>query len=226
MSHLPKPEEKASAVQSMFDRIAPRYDLVNRLMTFGQDVRWRKRAVSSLRLPFGATVLDVACGTGDLCREIEDAGMQAIGLDFSFGMLKAARTTAPLVQGDGLHLPFRDSSIDGITCGFAVRNVVDIPRLFEEFARVLRQRGRIAVLEVSQPEGALKRAGHHAYFHRVVPFVGGLLSDKDAYSYLPESTVYLPPEPEFVKIIETAGFSVRVEKLMMGATQLILGTRR
>jgi demethylmenaquinone methyltransferase/2-methoxy-6-polyprenyl-1,4-benzoquinol methylase len=210
----------------MFDRIAPRYDLINRMMTFGQDVRWRRRAVEQLHLPIGSVVIDVACGTGDLCREIESAGMQAIGMDFSFGMLSAAKTTVPLVQADALKLPLRDASVDGITCGFAVRNVVDIGSLFEEFARVVRRQGRIAIIEVSEPSGALTRVGHHVYFHRLVPFVGGLLSDKDAYSYLPESTAYLPPTTRLIEMLATAGFDARAEKFMMGSAQLFVGTRR
>jgi len=226
VSHLPAPEEKSGAVRSMFDRIAPRYDLLNRMMTFGQDVRWRRKAVADLRLPFGSVVVDVACGTGDICREIEDAGMTAIGMDFSFGMLAAARTSAPLVQADALKLPLRDSSIDGITCGFALRNVVNIGLLFEEFARVVKSRGRIAILEVSEPAGMLTRAGHHLYFHKVVPFVGGIVSDREAYSYLPESTAYLPATAKLVEMLDEVGFSAGAERLMMGATQLLVGTRR
>jgi demethylmenaquinone methyltransferase / 2-methoxy-6-polyprenyl-1,4-benzoquinol methylase len=209
----------------MFDRIAPRYDLLNRLMTFGQDVRWRKRAVRDLHLPYGSTVADIACGTGDLCRELQAAGMHALGFDFSFGMLAAAKTSVPLVQGDALHLPLRDGSVDGITCGFALRNMVDIGDAFTEFARVVRPRGRLAILEVAEPKGAMTRAGHRLYFHRVVPLVGGLISDRDAYSYLPESTAYLPPSDRLLEMLRDVGFSASVEKLMMGATQLIVATR-
>ena len=209
----------------MFDRIAPRYDLLNRMMTFGQDVRWRKRAVKELHLPFGSTVADIACGTGDLCRELQSSGLNALGVDFSFGMLTAAKTSAPLLQGDALHLPLRDGAVDGITCGFALRNLVDIGDAFEEFARVVRRRGRIAILEVSQPTGAMTRMGHHVYFHRVVPLVGGLISDKEAYSYLPESTAYLPSTDRLLEMLSDVGFSANADKLMMGATQLIVGTR-
>ena len=225
MAHLPAPDEKYSAVRTMFDRIAPRYDLLNRMMTFGQDVRWRKRAVRDLHLPFGATVADIACGTGDLCRELQESGLNPIGIDFSFGMLAAARTSAPLVQGDALHLPLEDDSVDGITCGFALRNMVDIGEAFAEFARVVRHRGRIAILEVSEPAGTMTKMGHHVYFHRVVPLVGGLISDKDAYSYLPESTAYLPSTERLIEMLREAGFAANADKLMMGATQLIVGTR-
>jgi demethylmenaquinone methyltransferase/2-methoxy-6-polyprenyl-1,4-benzoquinol methylase len=209
----------------MFDRIAPRYDLLNRMMTFGQDVRWRKRAVKELHLPFGSTVADMACGTGDLCRELQSRGLNPIGFDFSMGMLSAARTSAPLVQADVQHLPLNDASVDGITCGFALRNFVDLGEALTEFARVVRPRGRIAILEVSEPSGTMTRAGHRVYFHKVVPLVGGLLSDKDAYSYLPESTAYLPPTEKLLEMFRRVGFAANSEKLMMGATQLIVGTR-
>src|SRR3954452_19202589 len=109
-------------VREMFDTIAPRYDLVNRLMTFGLDVRWRKRTVRELRLPSGALVLDLAAGTGDLCRELTQAGSRPVGVDMSYGRLAAARTAAPLVQGDALRLPVPDGAADGVTCGFALRN--------------------------------------------------------------------------------------------------------
>ena len=223
---LPEGAEKAGAVRRMFDAIAPRYDLVNRVMTFGMDVSWRRRGVAALGLPAGARVLDVACGTGDFCKELERNGLKAFGLDFSFGMLAAARTAAPLMQADALRMPARTGSFDGITCGFALRNVTDIGQLFSEFARVLRPRARIAVLEVAEPERGPLRAGHRLYFHRVVPIVGGVLSDRDAYRYLPESTAYLPPRAELVGLARRAGFDdARSDLLALGAAQLITGTR-
>jgi demethylmenaquinone methyltransferase / 2-methoxy-6-polyprenyl-1,4-benzoquinol methylase len=210
----------------MFDRIAPRYDLVNRVMTFGMDVGWRRRAVRALGLPRRSVVIDVACGTGDFCREAEEAGLMPVGLDFSFGMLRAARTGAPLVQGDGLRLPFKAGEADGVTCGFALRNVTSIPSLFDEFARILRPGGRVAVLEVAQPRARALRAGHHLYFHKVVPLIGGLLSDGAAYRYLPESTAYLPPRDELLGIVRAAGFTDAVsDPVGLGAVQIITGTR-
>jgi demethylmenaquinone methyltransferase / 2-methoxy-6-polyprenyl-1,4-benzoquinol methylase len=222
----PAAEDKARAVRSMFDSIAHRYDLVNRVMTFGLDVGWRRRAVRELQLDRGAVVLDVACGTGDFCRELLRAGKVAVGLDFSAGMLAVARTDAPLVQGDALSLPVAPGSLDGITCGFALRNVADIGLLLGEFARGLRTGGRIAVLEVAEPVPGLLRAGHGLYFKKVVPVIGGLLSDRSAYRYLPESAAYLPPPEELVRIIEVAGFTdVRRTALALGAAQLLTGTR-
>ena len=144
---LPEGEDKARAVRRLFDTISPRYDLVNRVMTFGMDRGWRRRTVRELALPSGSVIFDLACGTGDLCRELVGAGDRAVGFDFSHGMLLAARTDAPLVEADIQRLPVRDGSADGATCGFALRNVVSLPDLFAELARVVRPGGRIALLE-------------------------------------------------------------------------------
>ena len=138
----------------MFDRIAPRYDLLNRMLTFRMDVGWRRTAVNSLQLVAGARVLDLACGTGDLCRTLDAAGYQPIGVDFSAGMLAAARTDAPLVRADATRLPFPDGALDGLTCGFALRNFVDLAPVLAECARVLRPAGRIALVDVSEPTSA------------------------------------------------------------------------
>jgi demethylmenaquinone methyltransferase/2-methoxy-6-polyprenyl-1,4-benzoquinol methylase len=224
---LPQGAAKVQAVESMFDRIAPRYDLLNRVLTFGMDVGWRHRAVAALGLPRGARILDIACGTGDLCRELQHAGYVAVGIDRSAGMLAAARTSAPLVRSDGLCLPVADRSMDGIVCGFALRNFVSLGPFFAECARALRPRGRVSLLEVSEPANPLLRFGHSAYFGRVVPLVGGLLSDGAAYRYLPKSVAYLPPEPELLQQLACAGFpDARRISLSVGIAQLLTGTRR
>lgn len=210
----------------MFDDIAHRYDLLNRLLTFGLDVAWRRRTVRELRLPVGSRVLDVACGTGDLCRELDRQGHHPVGLDFSAGMLASARTAAPLVQGDALALPLATASVDGVTCGFALRNVVDLHRLWDELARVVRPGGRIALLEVAEPESAVLRWGHSLWFGRVVPAVGGLISDRDAYRYLPRSVAYLPPASQMLADLEEAGFEDTNRALLPpGAAQLVVARR-
>jgi demethylmenaquinone methyltransferase/2-methoxy-6-polyprenyl-1,4-benzoquinol methylase len=225
-AELPQGAEKEQAVRAMFDRIAPRYDLVNRIMTFGMDVGWRKRAVRELRLPADGVVADVACGTGDFCREVIKIGRRAVGFDVSFGMLEAARTDAPLVQADGLKLPLRAASVDAVTCGFALRNVLDIPTLFEEMARVVKPGGRIAIIEVGQPRSAVTRTGHAFYFRKVVPLIGGALSDREAYRYLPRSTAYLPPSEELIASLQGVGFKeTQVKQLGLGAAQLITASR-
>ncbi len=222
---LPAPAEKAAAVDAMFDTIAPRYDRLNRILTLGLDVGWRRTAVRSLGLRGDGCVLDIACGTGDFCREVETSGARAIGLDRSAGMLAAGRTRAPLVRGDGLFLPVRDRTFDGITCGFALRNVVALDPLFAECVRVLKPGGRFAFLEVAEPESAVVRAGHSLYFRHVVPFIGGLLSDRAAYRYLPDSTAYLPPADELIRRLTSSGFVGVTRKLLgLGAAQLLCGT--
>jgi demethylmenaquinone methyltransferase/2-methoxy-6-polyprenyl-1,4-benzoquinol methylase len=223
---LPRAEDKAQVVEDMFDRIAPRYDLLNRLLTFRMDVGWRKTAVGSLQLVAGARVLDLACGTGDLCRTLTAAGYQPIGADFSAGMLAVANTDAALVRADATHLPFPTGTIDGLTCGFALRNFVDLGPVLDECARVLRPRGRMALLDVGEPTSAPARAVHGFWFRRVVPFVGGLLSDRSAYAYLPASTAYLPPPAQLLEMVAAAGFAdVEHRRLGAGAAQLITGTR-
>jgi demethylmenaquinone methyltransferase/2-methoxy-6-polyprenyl-1,4-benzoquinol methylase len=223
---LPQGEAKQRAVRSMFDAIAPRYDLVNRIMTFRMDVGWRRRAVRSLGLPTRSTVVDLACGTGDLCRELAAAGLRPIGADLSLGMLANARTDAPLVQADALHLPFPDASVDGLTCGFALRNLVDLAGSLAEVARVVRPGGRVALLEVAEPGSRVLRWGHGLYFGTVVPRIGALLSDADAYRYLPRSVVYLPPPAALVAAVRGAGFDDADRRLLSrGISQLLTGTR-
>ena len=223
---LPEGDEKVVAVRSMFDAIAPRYDLVNRVMTFRMDVGWRKRTVRDLALGPGSTVLDLACGTGDFCRELQRAGLRPIGMDLSFGMLAAARTTAPLVEADALTLPVPDGAVDGVTCGFALRNFVALEPFLAELGRVVRPGGRIALLEVAEPPNPVLRWGHGVYFGTVVPKIGGLLSDPAAYRYLPKSVAYLPPPDELLAMVEAAGFvSVRRTLLSTGISQLITATR-
>ncbi len=223
---LPTGEEKVAAVRSMFDAIAPRYDLVNRIMTFRMDVGWRRRAIRELALPQASTVIDLACGTGDLCRELAAAGLRPVGLDLSYGMLAAARTDAPLAQADALAMPLPDGSVDGATCGFALRNLASLTPFFAELGRVVRPGGRIALLEVAEPANPVLRWGHGVYFGKVVPLIGGLLSDPAAYRYLPRSVAYLPAAPEMLADLADQGFE-RVERTLLstGIAQLITATR-
>lgn len=224
---LPEGEEKVQAVRQMFDTIAPRYDMVNRIMTFRLDVRWRKKAVKRLALPSGSTVIDLASGTGDLCIDLAKAGMRPISFDLSYGMLAADRSGSPRVQADILRLPLPDSSVDGATCGFALRNLLELPAFFAELARVVRPGGRIALLDVGVPHNPIIRWGNNIYFGKVVPKIGGLLSDGPAYRYLPKSVAYLPPRAEMVQMLRDAGFTDAEHfQLSGGLTQLMVGTRR
>ncbi|CAB4362445.1 unannotated protein [freshwater metagenome] len=223
---LPEGEDKVHAVREMFDAIAPRYDLVNRVMTFRLDVRWRRKAVRLLGLPHGSTVIDLAAGTGDLCIDLQKAGHRPLAFDLSFGMLVADRSASPRVQADILRLPLPDGSVDGATCGFALRNLLDLPTFFAELARVVRPGGRIALLDVGIPHNPVIRWGNNIYFGKIVPKIGALLSDGAAYRYLPKSVAYLPPREELVRLLREAGFADgQHHQLSGGLTQLMVGTR-
>jgi len=224
---LPQGDAKAKVVQNMFDAIAPRYDMVNRIMTFRLDTRWRKLAVRKLALSKGARVLDLASGTGDLCVDLRKAGLTPLSFDMSFGMLAADHSKAPRVQADILRLPIATQSVDGVTCGFALRNLVDLNVFFHEIARVTKSGGRIALLDVSTPTNPLIRWGNSVYFGKVVPRIGGLLSNRAAYNYLPKSVAYLPSPEQLVTMLQDAGFEhVRHEQLSGGLTQLMHATKK
>jgi demethylmenaquinone methyltransferase/2-methoxy-6-polyprenyl-1,4-benzoquinol methylase len=223
---LPEGAAKVAAVREMFDTIAPRYDLTNRVMTFRMDVGWRRTSVDALGLAKGARVIDVASGTGDLCLELSRRDLRPVSVDLSMGMLAADRSGAARVQADVLALPFPDAVADGVTCGFGLRNFVELGRFFDEVARVCRPGGRVAFLEVATPPNPILRAGHRVYFGSVVPIVGGLLSDRAAYRYLPRSVAYLPPPAELLPRLAVAGFAdVERRLLSQGIAQLVTATR-
>jgi demethylmenaquinone methyltransferase/2-methoxy-6-polyprenyl-1,4-benzoquinol methylase len=210
----------------MFDAIASRYELVNKLMTFGLDSRWRRRAVADLRLPPQSVVLDIAAGTGDFTRELARQGLRAVATDLSLGMLQAGKSVPDRVQADASKLPFRSSSFDGITCGYALRNFTDLAATFDEMARVTRGGGRLSLLEVAEPRAGLWRAGFRFWFRQVVPFIGSLVSDRAAYHYLPQSTAYLPSCEEIISMLNGAGFSaVNHRRIMGGLSQQFIATR-
>jgi demethylmenaquinone methyltransferase/2-methoxy-6-polyprenyl-1,4-benzoquinol methylase len=224
---LPTGQDKTELVRSMFDAIAPRYDLVNRMITFGLDVRWRRRSARALGLPAGSRVLDLASGTGDFLTILAAAGLRPFGMDLSWGMLAANRTGLPLAQADGAHLPVADASLDGITCGYALRNFTELGQVFAELGRTVRPGGRISLLEVAEPRHRVLRLGHRIWFRRVVPVLGGLVSDAAAYRYLPRSTAYLPSTAELREMLMDAGFSaVNQRPLSGGLSQLITATRQ
>jgi demethylmenaquinone methyltransferase/2-methoxy-6-polyprenyl-1,4-benzoquinol methylase len=224
---LPSGDEKRVAVESMFDRVAPHYDRVNRVISLGLDQRWRRATIEALGLPAGSLVLDLACGTGDLCNALARAGHRPVGVDLSAGMLRAAHCDGPLIRADTLVLPVRDASVDGIVCGFALRNFVALDEFFAECARVLRPGGRMVALDAAEPAGAVTRVGHSLWFRRVVPWIGARLSgDAAAYRYLPASTAYLPDGPGLLAMLRPAGF-VDVQRVTRtaGAVQILSGTR-
>jgi demethylmenaquinone methyltransferase/2-methoxy-6-polyprenyl-1,4-benzoquinol methylase len=225
---LPAGAAKRAVVEAMFDRIAPRYDAMNRLMTFGIDRAWRRRTIAALRLRPGDRALDLACGSGDLAAAAAEEGARVIALDFSAGMLRAARVRGvpSLVRGDALALPLADGTVDAVVSGFALRNFVDLAAAFAECARVLRAGGRLALLEVDRPASALLRLGHAVYFRHVVPALGALLVDRAAYAYLPASTAYLPEAADLAAMLAAAGFEgVAKQAFLGGAAQLVTAVR-
>ena len=229
LGDLPTGEDKRVRVQDMFDRIAPKYDALNRVMSVGMDQRWRRRLLDKIGVGEGDLVVDLACGTGDFCELVEERGAEVIGVDFALQMLKQGRTRGldfRSVQGDGEWLPFKTASVDVVTCGFVLRNFVSLKGVLAETARILKPGGRIALVDVDRPAWAPIRAAHSLYFDRIVPFVGGLVSDKKAYAYLPQSTAYLPPPEELKEMLSGAGFlEVERETLFLGSAQMLTGVR-
>jgi demethylmenaquinone methyltransferase/2-methoxy-6-polyprenyl-1,4-benzoquinol methylase len=216
----------ADAVRTMFDRIAPVYDAMNRVMTAGLDQRWR-RLTAEAAVRRGDRVLDACCGTGDLAVADARAGGRVVGLDFSERMLERARRKSPEVEwvrGDLLELPFDDASFDAATVGFGVRNVADLELALRELRRVLRPRGRLAILEITTPRGPL-RLFYRLWFDRIVPLLGKLLRGGSAYTYLPASVRRFPGPEDLAALLGEAGFAdVSFRFLAGGIVALHRGT--
>jgi len=213
-------------VRSMFDRIAPVYDVMNRVMTAGLDQRWRRLTARSAVRP-GDRVLDACCGTGDLAVQAVRLGGAVTGLDFSPRMLDRARRKAPAVewvQGDLLELPFEDGSFESATVGFGVRNVADLERGIAELRRVLVPGGRLAILEITQPRGVLAPF-YRLWFDRIVPLLGKVLPGGAAYTYLPASVRRFPGPDELASLLRACGFgAVEYRLLAAGIVALHVGT--
>ncbi|MEM7028177.1 MAG: ubiquinone/menaquinone biosynthesis methyltransferase [Chloroflexota bacterium] len=230
------PEEKYTYVNDMFGRIAQRYDVMNKIMTVGQDSRWRKMVVQEARLPqFGGRLLDIATGTGDIAfetlRQFPHADM-VVGADFTLPMMHVGqqRNGGNFVRWSGadtMRLPFPTAYFDAVTSGFLMRNVIDVQRAIEEQARVCKPGGRVVILEIPRPADDLFGQLFRLYFHNVVPIIGGLISgQKDAYSYLPSSAdAFLRPD-ELQTLMETVGLrQVRYKMLMFNTVALHVGEK-
>jgi demethylmenaquinone methyltransferase/2-methoxy-6-polyprenyl-1,4-benzoquinol methylase len=215
---------RPDAVRGMFDRIAPVYDVMNRVMTAGLDRSWRRLAVEAVIQP-GDRVLDACCGTGDLAVAAEREGGIVTGLDFSPRMLERARRkseTVTWIEGDLLELPFEDGSFDAATVGFGVRNVADLEAGLAELRRVLRSGGRLAILEITQPRGVL-RPFFSLWFERIVPLLGKVLPGGKAYTYLPASVRRFPGAEELAALLERQGFE-QVRFRLLGGSIVALHT--
>ena len=221
---------------AMFDTIADRYDLMNRLMTFGIDQRWRRQTVDLLRLTEQVRVLDLATGTADLALLAAKRLPQAtvVGLDpsanmLSIGMGKVRKagleSRIELVHGDACQLPFEDESFDGITMGYGIRNVTDRPRALREMSRVLRRGARVCILETGEPTGPLGLAAR-LHMRVLVPVLGGLLSGAPAeYRYLQRSTSAFPRPDRFAEVMEGSGLRVlQIVPLLAGASHIYVAT--
>ena len=216
----------AEGVQRMFDRIAPVYDVMNRVMTGGLDRRWRRITVEQVVSP-GDRVLDACCGTGDLAIAAQRRGAaEVVGLDFSEEMLERARRKAPeleWVRGDALALPFGEASFDAATVGFGVRNVDDLEAGIRELRRVLRPGGRLAILEITTPVGALA-VFYGFWFDRVIPLLGKVLPGGAAYTYLPASVRRFPKPEDLADLLAENGFGkVRFRRFAGGIVALHVG---
>jgi demethylmenaquinone methyltransferase / 2-methoxy-6-polyprenyl-1,4-benzoquinol methylase len=232
------PDKTPARIAGMFDAIAPRYDLLNHVLSAGMDRGWRDRAVDALELPDHALVLDLCTGTGDLAIATVNraAGATVVGIDFAGEMLRLALAKVRgasldrrirLVRGDAARIPFADRSCDAVTIAFGIRNVAEPDRALHEIARVLRPGGRLAILEFGQPRIPGIRTLYAWYFRYMLPLVGRLVSKhQSAYSYLPASVGTFPPPAVFSKTLSATGFShVRAVPLTFGIVYLFVAER-
>ncbi len=229
-------------VKGMFDRIAPRYDFLNRLLSLRQDIVWRKQMVKAAGLTPGSTALDVACGTCDVALEISDQlknQVKIFGLDFSYGMLRLGKEklnkksksekskSIVLLNADALSLPFNDNLFDGVFIAFGIRNIMDRQRAVDSFFKVLKPKGRLAVLELTTPEKGLLRSLYLLYFQKILPLIGSFFSkDNAAYSYLPASVLKFPTPEQFITIMKRSGFEQnRFKRMTFGIVTLFIGRK-
>ncbi len=223
--------ERARQIQTMFGRIVPRYDLMNRIMTLGMDIGWRRTA-AALAQPRGARALDVGAGTGDFVRELRRAGAgQVVGADFSMEMVQVARRklgAGPDISwliADALRLPFPDQTFDCVTNAFLLRNLVDLPAGLREMARVLKPGGRLVCLDITHPRKGMVGRAYRFYFQRVLPPLAGVISGNPrAYRYLPNSLAGFPDPDGLSLLLRQAGLlDVRYRRLGMGTVAVHWG---
>lgn len=237
MSHTPPPDKAPDRIAGMFDAIAPKYDLLNRLLSAGIDRRWRAKAIASLHLTGRETLIDVCTGTADVALEARRGAARILGVDFAgamlaLGLVKVRKAgeqrRIALVRGDAMRLPVPDASAHAVTVAFGIRNVQKPEIGCAEMARVLRPGGRLAILEFGMPRIPGVSALYRWYFSQVLPFIGRRISGHTgAYSYLPASVGTFPPPEEFKTILRQVGFSeVRAVPLTFGIVYLYTAVKR
>lgn len=223
--------ERAKYVQNMFTQIAGRYDFMNRLMTGGQDVRWRKRVIELARLDHHASLLDLGTGTGDLAREalMQFPQAKVVGADFTLEMMRVGQKTSPLVfsTADALRLPFSDLSFHAVVSGFLMRNVIDLQKALDEQYRVLKEGGRVVILDTTRPKKNILSPFIRLHMHYLIPALGRLLTgSKDAYRYLPETTEGFVTAEDLAARMARAGFQkIGFQRLMFGTIAIHWGER-
>ena len=223
--------ERASYVQGMFTKIARRYDLMNRIMTGGQDVRWRKRVIELARLRSNSSLLDLGTGTGDLAREALTQFPQAnvIAADFTLEMMRVGKQNGDLKfsAADALHLPFNSDSYDAVVSGFLMRNVIDLQKAIQEQYRVLKKGGRMVILDTTRPKKNILSPFIWLHMHFVIPTLGGLLTgEKDAYRYLPETTEGFVTAEEMASRMAAVGFKkLDFQRYMFGTIAIHWGEK-
>ena len=234
---MAKLTDKGRGIRDMFQNIAPQYDLLNRVLSFGIDRYWRKFAVRQLQIPENGRVLDIATGTGDVALTIAaktSDSVKIVGEDFTQGMLLLGREKIAassyadriqLVNAPCESIPHPSNLFDGITIAFGIRNVVDRAAGLREMCRVLKAGGRAVILEFSTPKSRLFRSLYYFYFRRILPAIGGLFSKRSAYQYLPDSVLDFPSRDKFSKMMIEAGFAnVKVHDLTFGIVTVYVGT--
>jgi len=223
--------ERSKYVQSMFTKIAHRYDLMNRLMTGGQDIRWRKQVIKLARLTPNASLLDLGTGTGDLAREalLQEPQANVTAADFTIEMMRVGKKSGNLQfsAADALNLPFKDTTFDAIVSGFLMRNVTDIQQALKEQYRALKPGGRIVILDTTRPKKNILSPFIWIHMHFIIPTVGGLLSgERDAYNYLPDTTENFLTAEQLTARMIAAGFKkVDFKRLMFGTIGLHWGEK-
>ncbi len=232
---LHRGKEKKEIVRDMFDDISGKYDFLNHFLSLGIDTYWRKKFIGMLPIRDNSIILDIATGTGDIGFEIRKKwNAQIIGLDYSFKMLECGvrkseqsnTTGITFIRGDGEMLPIKNNSIDIITIAYGFRNLSNFSTALDEFFRVLKPNGVLGILEFSQPKSKLFSTIFNIYFHRILPFLGKLISGSNAYRYLPESVTEFATRDELLHLMDSTGFThCKMKDLTFGTTSIFIGTK-